>query len=78
MELFLLIAIGITVISFISIVLTEPNPSSSEELIPEPAQAELISEEEAKAREISTQKEGLLSDTEEQEVAEEQLLATIA
>ena len=78
MELFLLIAIGITAISFISIVLTEPSPSSSEELIPEPAQAELLSEEEAKAREISTQKEGEFSDIEEQEVTEEQLLATFA
>ena len=78
MELFLLIAIGITAISFISIVLTEPSPNSSEEIITEPTQAELISEEEAQARETSTQKEGTFSDAEEQEVAEEQLLATIA
>ena len=60
MEPFLLIAIGITVISFISIALTEPPPTPLPELNPEqPAQAELPSEDDAKPREPSNELEGI-------------------
>jgi hypothetical protein len=78
MELFLLIAIGITIISFISIALTQPSPTITEELIPEPAQAELISEEEAQARILKIKKEGASLEAEEQELLEEEIPATMS
>ena len=78
MELFLLIAIGITVISFISIVLTKPSPTFTEELIPEPSQAELIIENGAQPRDPSAEEEGILSEIEGQELVEQESLATIA
>ena len=74
MELFLLIAIGITVISFISIVLTKPSPASKQELIPEPAEAMLNMEENAAALDPSTDLENIDLEVEEQQLNEEILL----
>ena len=74
MELFLLIAIGITVISFISIALTKPSPASMQELIPEPAEANLNMEENAAARDPSTNLENIDLEVDEQQVNEEILM----
>ena len=77
MELFLLIAIGITIISFISIALTRPLPAPQQTIITEPAQEELLDEEEAKSRESSNNPEEITEDGESSEL-EEELLAQIA
>ena len=76
MELFLLIAIGITVISFISIVLTRPSPVNSE-LVPEPAQAELTADSEAQPRDAEPGQNSISSTTEEV-LVEEEIMATLA
>ena len=76
MELFLLIAIGITVISFISIVLTKPTPVNSE-LVPEPAQAELIADNEAQPRDAEPDQNNISSTTEDV-LVEEEIVATMA
>ncbi len=79
MEPFLLIAIGITVISFISIALTEPPPTTFSELNPEPAQAELPTEDDAKPRDPSNELEGIASvEKVEEELVEEEALVSMA
>ncbi len=70
MELFLFIAIGLTVISFISIALTKPSPVPIQELVPEPSTAELNIEENAEARDSSTPLENIDSEVAEQELDE--------
>ena len=70
MELFLLIAIGLTVISFISIALTKPSPASIQELVAEPSTAEVNIEENAEARDPSTALENIDSEIAEQELDE--------
>ncbi len=80
MELFLLIAIGITVISLISIVLTKPNPTTIQEIIPEANQAELVTDENAQPRQplIDQEDEENLEEEGEEEPAEQELAATMA
>ena len=76
MELFLLIAIGIAVISFISIALTKPSPVIAEP-VPEPAQAELSTDEEAQSRELLPNQKSI-SSTAEEALAEEEVMASMA
>ena len=76
MELSLLIAIGINVISFISIVLTKPSPVNSD-LVQEPAQAELIAAQEAQPRDAEPGQNSISSTTEEV-LVEEEIMATLA
>ena len=78
MELFLLIAIGITAISFISIALTKPSPVALQELKTEPTQAEFITQDEAMPRDSSTDLQGISSEEEELEIVEENALAQMA
>lgn len=78
MELFLLIAIGITVISFISIVLTNPSSIISPELITEPGTDELLSENETVSPDSSNEQEGLPTPTEEQLHVEKEIMAPLA
>lgn len=78
MELFLLIAIGITVISFISIVLTNPSSIISPELLNEPGTDELLTENEAESPDTSTELEELPSQTEEQLHVEKEIMAPLA
>ncbi len=81
MELFLLIALGITVISFISIVLTKPTPAKQQKLLPEPAQAEFVVIDEAKPRHSSNDQEDIIVENlevEALELTEEEVLVPIA
>jgi hypothetical protein len=79
MEPFLLIAFGITVISFISIALTEPPPTTSPELNAEPTQAELPTEDVAKPRDPSKELEDIASEEAAEEgLVEEEALVSMA
>ncbi len=74
MELFLLIAIGITIISFISIVLTKPSQASLQELIPEPTQVEFIMENDANPSDSSIEQNDNDLAIEAEELAEEKVI----
>jgi hypothetical protein len=78
MELFFLIAIGITVISFISIVLTKPSPVIQQKLLPGPGQTEFIIADEAKSRDLSLEQEYIILEVEKQELIEEEALVSMA
>jgi len=78
MELFFLIAIGITVISFISIVLTKPSPVIQQKLLPGPAHTEFILVDEAKPRSSSIEQKEIILEVEEQKQIEEEALVSMA
>ena len=74
MELFLLIAIGITIISFISILLTKPSQASLQELITEPTQVEFIMENDANPSDSSIEQNDNDLAIEAEELAEEKVI----
>ena len=78
MELFLLIAIGITVISFISIALNKPSQASIEDSLPESATAEITKEEDAMPHDAAIELNNELNEISEHNLIEEKVVAPMA